>query len=175
MRAVIFHPAGIFPTLPPKTAAVSNAENSTRRGRVLRLPGDAQDCALLVRQKKRRRPLELRTQSVGDRDGAEVRLDAVGLRNRDQSAARESLIPHSICRNRRVRLCGLKSIELIDETECSQMKVGERSLVLRRMKVSHAARVKALVEIVTVTGEPGPRHKEEQEAQDDFLQNVPSF
>jgi hypothetical protein len=43
------------------------------------------------------------------------------------------------------------------------------------MKVSHAARVKALVEIVTETGKPGRRHKEEQEAQDDFLQNVPSF
>lgn len=104
-----------------------------------------------------------------------MRLDAVGLRNRGQSAARESLVPQSICRNRRVRLCGLKAIDLIDETECRQMKVGKRSLVLRRMKVSHAARVKALVEIVTETGKPGRRHKEEQEAQDDFLQNVPSF
>ena len=142
---------------------------------MLRLPCDAQDRALLARQQKRRRPLELRTQGVGNRDGAKVRLDADGLRNRDQSAARESLIPQSICRNRGVRLCGLKSIELIDETERRQMKVVGRSLVLRRMKVSHAARVEALVEIVTVTGESGRGYKEEQEAQDDFLQNVPSF
>lgn len=104
-----------------------------------------------------------------------MRLDAVGLRNPDQGAARESLVPQSIRGNRRIRLGGLKAIELIDETECGQMKVIERSLVLGRMKVSHAARVEALVEIVAETGEPGRGRQNEQEAQDDFLQNVPFF
>jgi hypothetical protein len=102
-------------------------------------------------------------------------LNAVGLRDPDPCAARESLVPHPIRRNRRIRLGGLKSFQLIDESECSEMKVAERSLILGRMEVGHAPRVKAIIEIVTETGQPGRGNKEKQEAQDKFLQNAPSL
>jgi hypothetical protein len=104
-----------------------------------------------------------------------VRLDAVGLRNPDQGAARESFVAQSICSNGRIRLGGLKSLQLIDESECGEMKVAERSLVLGRMEVGHTPRVKALIEIVTETGKPGRGNKEKQEAHDKFLQNAPSL
>ncbi len=147
--------------------------NLPRAGRTLRPSGDAQNRPLLGRQEKRCRPLELRAQSIGNRNRAKVRLDAVGLRNPDQGDARESLVAQSIRCNRRIRLGGLKSFQLIDEPECRQVKVVERSLILRGMEVGHAPRVKALVEVVTETGKPGRRNKEEQEAHDNSLQNVP--
>jgi hypothetical protein len=144
-------------------------------GRTLRLSDAAQDRALFVRQEKRGSSFELGPEGLRNRDRAKVRLDAIGLGNPDQGAARESLVPHPIRGNRRIRLGGLKSFQLIDESECRQVKVVERTLVLRRMEVGHAPRVKALIEIVTETGKPGRWNEKEQEANDDFLQNVPPF
>jgi hypothetical protein len=136
------------------------------------LSSDSQDCPLLIRQEKRRRPFKLCPQILCDRDRAKVRLNAVGLRNPDQSGARESLVPHPIRRNRRICLSGLKSFQLINEPECGEMKVVERSLILGRMEVGHAPRVQAFVKLVTETGKPGRRRKEKQQAHDDFLQRT---
>jgi len=148
--------------------------NLPKGGGTLRRSGTAQDRPLLVRQQKRGRSFELCPQSFRNCDRVKVRLDAVGLRDSDEGAARESLVPHPIRGNRRIRLSGLKSFQLVDESECSEMKVVERSLVFGRMEVGHASGVKALIEIVTETGKPG-RGNKKQEAHDKFSQNAPSF
>ena len=128
--------------------------NLPKGGWTLRLSGTAQDRPLLVRQEKRGSPFELCPLGFRNRDRAKVRLDAVGLRDPDQGAARESLVPHPIRSNRRICLGGLKSFQLVDESECGEMKIVERSLVLGRMEVGHAPGVKAVIEIVTETGKP---------------------
>ena len=148
--------------------------NLPKGGGTLRRAGAAQDRPLFVRQEKRGSSFELCPQGFRNRDRVKVRLDAIGLRDPDERAARQSLVPHPIRGNRRIRLGGLKSVQLIDESECGEMKVVERSLVLGCMEVGHAPGVKAVIEIVTEAGKPG-RGNKKQEAHDKFSQNAPSF